>query len=354
MKRETITMMLNSLDDDYISEAEVFCPESIQESPERIVHMKKKRIVTFALAAALMLALAVTAYAVWSIHTKRQQELKADLKIEENNVSSYNEYAITDDQASGLVLLSSVNDGEIQRVYVNISPVSEEDAGGFPKQTSFSWSIGGTEIGGFAGPELPTSLSLSGQDEIRKAVLQYAYDKETQTMTLQCYIDVNFLEQAKKVLGTDSLPLLVHMTVGQEETTTFGPASFTQAEEQSRYFDFGHAVYHDEELDKDIEIVGLELTPFSAVWKVSYEGAESFHTPEADWDAYQPWSTLEDKVCIDSKLVFSDGSTFSTGGALTTPYENGTVNLFCGWGSAINIDNVQRIVLGDLVFWEAK
>ena len=314
--------------------------------------MKKKRIISLALAAALMLALGAVAYAVWSIHAARQQELKADLRIEENNVSSYNEYAIADDQASGLVQLSSVSDGEIQRVYVNISPVSEEDAGGFPKQTSFSWSIDGTEIGGFAGPELPTSLSLNGQDEIREAVLQYAYDKETQTMTLQCYIDGNFIDQAKNVLGTDSLPLLVHMTVGQDETTTFGPALFTPAAEQSHYFDFGHAVYHDEELDKDIEIVGLELTPFSAVWRVSYEGAASFHTPEADQTAYEPWSILEDKVCIEAKLVFSDGSEFSTGVALTSPYENGTVNLYCGWGSAINIDDVQRIVLGDLVLWE--
>ena len=353
MKRETITLMLNSLDDGYISEAEVFCPESIQESPERIVHMKK-RIITFALAAALMLALGITAYAIWSIHAVRQQELKADLKIEENNVSSYMEYTVPDEQASGLVLLSAVNDGDVQRVFVNISPVAEEDAGGFPKETSFSWSIDGTEIGGFAGPELPTNLTLNGKDEIREAVLQYAYDKETQTMMLQCYIDVSFIEQAKASLGTDSLPLLVHMTVGQKETTTFGPALFSQTEEQRRYFDFDHTVYHDTELDKDIEIVGLELTPFSAVWKVSYEGAESFHTPDADWDAYQPWSKLEDKVCIDTQLIFSDSSTFSTGGALTTPYENGTVNLFCGWGSAINIDDVQRIVLGDLVLWEAK
>lgn len=63
MKRETISLMLNSVDDDYISEAAVFCPESIQESPERIVHMKKKRILTFALAAALILALGAVAYA---------------------------------------------------------------------------------------------------------------------------------------------------------------------------------------------------------------------------------------------------------------------------------------------------
>ena len=56
MKRETITLMLNGLADNYISEAEVFCPETIQEPPERIAHMKKKRIITLALAAALILA----------------------------------------------------------------------------------------------------------------------------------------------------------------------------------------------------------------------------------------------------------------------------------------------------------
>ena len=53
-------------------------------------------------------------------------------------------------------------------------------------------------------------------------------------------------------------------------------------------------------------------------------------------------------------LVFADGSTFSTGGALTSPYNDGIVNLNCGWESAININDVQRIVLGDLVLWEAK
>ena len=63
MKRESITLMLNGLADEYISEAAAFCPASIQESPERIVHMNKKRIITFALAAALILALGVTALA---------------------------------------------------------------------------------------------------------------------------------------------------------------------------------------------------------------------------------------------------------------------------------------------------
>lgn len=314
----------------------------------------KKRIITFALAAALMLALGITAYAIWSIHSTRQQELKADLNIEDNNVSSYMEYDVPDELAGGLVLLSAVNDGQEQHVYVNISPVTKEEAVRFPDGVRFVWNIAGTEIGGFAGPQLPVGLSFSGEEAIREAVLENAYDEESQTMTLQCYIDVDFIKEAMTELGKENVPLQVQMIVGENDPKTFGPVPFSLTEEQTRYFDFGHAVYHDEELDKDIEIIGLELTPFSAVWKMSYDGAEEFHTSGSDQAAYEPWSILEDKVCIEAKIVFSDGSEFSTGGALTTPYENGTVNQFCGWGSAINIDDVQQIVLGNLVLWEAN
>ncbi|MBR6353262.1 MAG: hypothetical protein IKS25_03980, partial [Oscillospiraceae bacterium] len=63
---------------------------------------------------------------------------------------------------------------------------------------------------------------------------------------------------------------------------------------------------------------------------------------------------LEDKICQQAQLLFSDGSTFSTGGALTTPYEDGVVNQYCGWAQAIDIADVQRIVLGDLILWEAE
>ena len=261
---------------------------------------------------------------------------------------------VPDEQTGGLVLLSSVNDGELQHVYVDISPVKEEEAAAFPQKTRFSWSIAGTEIGGFAGPQLPSDGSFSGTDEIRNAIMKYAYDRESRTMTLQCYVDVMFIEKAVEELQTERLPLQVQMNVGEETERTYGPSTFTLTDKQCRIFDFGNTIYHDAELDKDIEIAGLELTPFSAVWKVRYEEAADFHTPEADWDKYAPWSALEDKVCIESRLYFSDGSFFSTGGALTSPYRDGVVNLNCGWGSAINIDDVQKIVLGNLILWQAE
>ena len=166
MKRETITQALGGLDDRFVSEAAVYAPGTMQEGPERIVRMKKKRFLSIVLAAALILALGITAYAAWSIHTARQEEIKTDLKIEENNVSSYAEYPVPEaanstvsdvpeeeGSESELVLLSAVNAGDLQRVYVNISPVSEKciaDYPGYPGTLNFSWSIDGTGIGVFA------------------------------------------------------------------------------------------------------------------------------------------------------------------------------------------------------------
>lgn len=351
MNRELLSKAFGDMDESFVLEAYRPVPEDVSSSSERIVHMKKKRMITFALAVALMLALGITAYAAWNIHAARQQELKADLKIDENNVSSYMEYDVRDEQASSLVLLSAVNDGKRQRIYVNISPISEEEAATYQE---FSASIDGTNILVSASPLEPAGQNLSGSDEIRSAVLQRAYNKETQTMTLQCFLHVNTAKQALTDSGADTLPLSVHMIVDGRVARSFGPIPISLTAEQHRVFDFGHILYHDTEFDKEIEIVGLELTPFSAVWKVHYEGDAAAHAPETAWEAYEPWCNLEDKVCQEAKIVFSDGSEFSSGGALTSYYENGMVNLWCDWSSSINMDDIQQIVLGDQILWEAK
>lgn len=72
MKRETISQALNLLDERHISDTAVFAPAFVQESPERMSSMNAKKkhtprqIVSIALAAALVLALALTAYAISS------------------------------------------------------------------------------------------------------------------------------------------------------------------------------------------------------------------------------------------------------------------------------------------------
>ena len=63
MNRELLSEALGEIEEGFIAEAYRPVPENASGSSERIVPMKKKRIITFSLAAALLLALGVTAYA---------------------------------------------------------------------------------------------------------------------------------------------------------------------------------------------------------------------------------------------------------------------------------------------------
>ncbi len=63
MNREIISNALNALDSRHISDTAVFAPKSMLISPERSKTVKIKRIITIAVAAALVLALGAAGYA---------------------------------------------------------------------------------------------------------------------------------------------------------------------------------------------------------------------------------------------------------------------------------------------------
>jgi hypothetical protein len=63
MNRELLSKAVGEIDEAFVAEAYRPVPEAASGSSERIVPMKKKRIITFALAAALLLALGIVAYA---------------------------------------------------------------------------------------------------------------------------------------------------------------------------------------------------------------------------------------------------------------------------------------------------
>lgn len=63
MNRELLSRAVGEIDDRFVAEARIPLPEEASGSSERIILMKKKRIITFALAAALILALGAASYA---------------------------------------------------------------------------------------------------------------------------------------------------------------------------------------------------------------------------------------------------------------------------------------------------
>ncbi len=93
MKREEAFEALSSLDDAFIAEAIRYAPAESARPPERIAHMKK-RIITLALAAVLILALSVTAYAAINAMSHRVPEPEETFRIVwDNGADGYVEWS---------------------------------------------------------------------------------------------------------------------------------------------------------------------------------------------------------------------------------------------------------------------
>ena len=89
MNREKAFEALSDLDDKYVAEAIRYSPEEAVGSPERIRPMKK-RIITLALAAVLLLALGVTAYAAISAMSHRIPDPEETFRLSwDDNPSGY-------------------------------------------------------------------------------------------------------------------------------------------------------------------------------------------------------------------------------------------------------------------------
>ena len=141
MKREQLSDIIGAIDDRQVAEAWRFDPELCGRSPERIGTMKIKRIVTFALAAALILALGVTGFA---IYRARLQDL-----VMKNDGE---EIALVEEE-SDIVLVGEEAE----------EPAAEEPAAEEPHAASYDPLPGDTDMisqQGFAGsPEYQAALA---------------------------------------------------------------------------------------------------------------------------------------------------------------------------------------------------
>lgn len=334
---------------------------------------RTRRIFTLALAAALLLSLGLVAYAVSSIHAARQQELRSDLSIDESHIDSYMEYEVPEDGDEGLVLLSAINDGDCQIVFVDVSPVTEEQLAGYPETTHFAWKlngslIGGQEYWGTATPRVRTTEILDDLDAFRKRVLEDAYDENTQTLTLSCIIQNSEIRKLKEANGMEEISLTVSLWDSAAQAAegvgnisewlnsqpSFGTVTFHPTEPETTSFDINFR-YLDEQSGRELEIVSLDLTPVSAVWHVRYEGMEEINSTR-DQEELVVWGNAIDRMIRGMTFHFSDGFSWplTSFGAMAAPYENGTVNPYVSWGWAVNIHDVQRITLGDAILWESS
>ena len=142
MNREDISAVIGGLDERHVAEAFSFDPARCGRSSERIINMKKKRIITFALAAALILALGVGAYA--GIYSGRVQDLV--LKTEtQAPAPEENEIVLTDEDE---IVIVGGFDGEVtveEPVYDplpgDVDMISLQGFAGSPEyQAALAWA----------------------------------------------------------------------------------------------------------------------------------------------------------------------------------------------------------------------
>lgn len=346
MKRETLSEAIGGIDGRYLAEALAPAPVGASGPSERIRPMKKKRFITLALAAALLLSLGVAAYAVGSIHARRQQELHDSLQAD--NTASYVEYEVPGENDSGAVLLSSINDGDFHKVYVDLSPVSEEELAMIPQDRQLMWTMDGVQGRAMCLPQLPDGLSLHTQEEIRQAEYEYCYDPETETFTVYCAVANSYHLQGAE----EEAEIHIGLWHGDELLRDFGTVRFRLTDTEMRNLYLDHARTETED-GRELRIIGLELTPVSAVWKFDFDNAETVYA-DREPEAMRQWVTAMEYVSIHAQIEFSDGTSFSTGGTMTSEYRDGAVCNSVGWGTAVDIHAVQRITLDGTVLWEAR
>ena len=160
MNRYQLNRALTGIDDRYLTMVDRKTEEA---QTMRQKNIKSKKIFRTILIAAVITALmGITAYAVSSIHSARQQALRVDLKIDENEVSGYTEYAESEPDTAAvsslaetvgaeprIQLISSLQQGDFQAVYFSVSPVPEETARSFffdNMVTEFSYIASNEEI----------------------------------------------------------------------------------------------------------------------------------------------------------------------------------------------------------------
>lgn len=334
--------------------------------PMKNSKIRRKSLTSILIAAALIFALSITAYAVNSFNQKRRQEIKEQLSVEQNNVAGYVEYE--QEQENGVTLLSAINNGSFQDVYVNISPVSEDDARAAVGGDKFRWSIDGGSSGGFASvtfdvnkltqadlvtvhnEELGTTFQTYDIERVRDVAMEDSYDVESKTLTLKLSIPSDWLE------GKSEVELSIYnVDENYEVTACLGKAKFSPTGLEMREIRFDNAVtFENETIDESGRILGMRLSATGMSWLIEIPGAESFADGNADTKEKQEllmsWFTAVDKTLSDSKLIFADGTKKTVYAGESLPYEAGLVLGEVNWYGSVDVNGCTAVeIMGQII-----
>ena len=399
MNRYQLNRALTGIDDRYLTMVDRKTEEA---QTMRQKNIKTKKIFrTILIAAAITALMGITAYAVSSIHSARQQALRADLKIDENEVSGYTEYAE-----------SEPGQGDFQAVYFSVSPVPEETAQSFffdNMVTEFSyiasnekipencWYTAGRDEEGieksFAHPipftegheaehmvEMSSPSGLPDENGVQQTVtfevvdpdwykpllMEHSYDSETQSLMLMAMIYRQTVDFSRPVYFSvrclDGPSVWSDMDMPIEEyIASYAPAYL--ADYGTVQLEASDTVFVSPILAEPIRLVNPEnsgkleirdirLSTNCVEWKIAHDDADLIHNldPESpafheDFEKQLQWIRFQDEILSTACLTFADGSTMPLSGSPSAPYEDGITTLTSSWSGTIDIGSVKSITV---------
>ena len=363
-----------------------------RQEEKKSIFYATRRVATLALAAALLLGMGVTAFALGkSIHKRRQQEVREQYQVEENHVSGYMEFETPEETEAGVTLLAAYNAGEGVRVYVNVSPVSEEEVRTPFYQTptgdgrlyylSYIARVDGIENPQLAMPAVGSGWEYAPEDMVeevdengnhlrrpaeeaqRRRWREEAYDSETQTLTLSFSVSLERLMGAEKF--TVQLVSYDNYVPEDEE------ARFVVSDEEAVHRDFGSVTvpvpapevveftipkpicFTNPNDEGELRLLGGRITATGFGWIMQFDGmqsilgksdAEDADERRAHYEHQVGWINFIDKCVEDAYLVLSDGTTQPFSGSTGyTWLDNERIMNSSGWAGTIDVHKVVAV-----------
>ena len=393
MLSEKIVFALNNVDDSYLEEA-----EDLLDNPAATQHtINKRTIQVILIAAALALLLAACALG-YTIHQRRQQELRESLKIEENHVAGYQEFeetsaaaetsADSQEKAPSVQLISTFRNGEFVDVYFSISPITREeawDAIGWEQKNAIYViasnsrelddayrKIGkGTEKGLYGRyPILPPIQEdeYLRTHETREELLEKYYDADTQSLMLKTafLLSSDTIDWNKPVYMNVKIIELASLAMSMDETIEeywarydpvcvgdYGTVPVTISATESLMADFSgkSILVKAPSTDKVLNVLGVKIYASEVEWQVTHEDVDLiYNLPRDDDEAFRrgyeqllEWLAVYDQALDSSALIMEDGTQIKLSPSENTPYENGVVTLYSHLSSTIDLRKVKAI-----------
>ena len=394
MLSEKVIFALNNVEDSFVEETwELLNSSNPAQRP-----VKSRIIRTFLLAAILLALMAATAYAIVSIHQKRQQELRENLQIEENHVAGYQEFEEVstpeetateqNEKDASVQLISTFRNGRFADVYFSISPITREEAwdaiGWEQKNAIYVIASNSRELDdAYRKIGKGTEKDLYGRypvlppiqedeylrtHETREELLEKYYDADTQSLMLKTafllsdeavdwskpvYMNVKIIELASLAMSMDETIEEYWARYDPVCVRDYGtiPVVISDTEYVAADFREKDILVPAPSSDKVLQVLGVKIYASEMEWQVTHENVDLiFNLPRDDDEAFRrgyeqllEWLAVYDQVLDGSALIMEDGTQIKLSPSESTPYENGVVTLYSHLDPTIDLRKVDAI-----------